>query len=250
MTRIRRRAGVLAGLFLFLACIPARAADQVPVPHGYIETMQWYARAAEAGDPQAQYLYGEILQRGLRGKADRKAAADWFEKAAKQGHGLAAYALGRAYESGMGRPRDLAKAAEWYSVAAKKGVPAALHNLARLTETGNGVKQNLAQAAIYYRAAAEGGVAAAAYNLGLLYQQGRGVPKDLLQAWAWFSRAAQNHYAAAIGPRDAIHKELNEADRAKALGILHEIEGKSVPAGTGPASDAGRSSKPATKPKS
>lgn len=239
-----RHASALCGLLAAIVFVPlfavppVRAAEKVPVPHGYTETMQWYAKAAKAGDPQAQYLYGEILLRGLHGRQDRKAAADWFEKAAKQGHALAAYALGRAYEAGMGRPRNLAKAAAWYGVAAKKGVPAALYNLARLTETGKGVPRNLAQAAIYYRQAAEGGVAASMYNLGLLCQQGRGVPKDLPRAWAWFSLAARSGYTPAIGPRDAIHKDLSAADRAKATDLLHEIE-KTVPGAAGAASTGG-----------
>ncbi len=106
---------MLVGLLALLTAPSSRvwAADAVPAPGGYLDSMEWYERAAKSGDPQAQYLFGEILSRGLRGAADRKAAADWFEKAARQGHGLAAFALAGAYESGRGRDRDRAKAAEW-----------------------------------------------------------------------------------------------------------------------------------------
>jgi hypothetical protein len=212
-----------------VAVVPAttaRAADALPPPSGYLDTMEWYEGAAKAGDPQAQYLYGEILARGLRGRTDRNAAAEWFEKAAKQGHALAAYALATAYESGRGRGRDPARAAEWYSVAAKAGIPPAFHNLARLYETGTGVKRDLGQAVKYYTAAAEAGLAASQHNLGLLYLEGRGVKKDPLTAWAWLKRAMDGGYTAAARPLAVLDKTMSEADKAKAYQILKEIRAK------------------------
>ncbi|MQA65340.1 MAG: hypothetical protein GEU76_05485 [Alphaproteobacteria bacterium] len=209
-----------------MAATPARAADPVPPPANYLDTMQWYANAAKAGDPQAQYLYGEILARGLRGNADRNAAAEWFEKAARQGHALAAYALGTAYESGRGRGRDPAKAAEWYTAAAKAGILPAFHNLARLYETGTGVKRDQGEAVKYYTAAAEAGLAASQHNLGLLYLEGRGVPKDPLRAWAWLKRAMDGGYTAAARPLGTLEKSMSEPDKAKAYQILKDIRVK------------------------
>ena len=46
---------------------------------------------------------------------------EWFEKAAEQGDVDAQFNTAMAYESGDGTARDLNKATYWYSLAAKQG---------------------------------------------------------------------------------------------------------------------------------
>lgn len=48
--------------------------------------LDWYTRAADAGDPGAQYAVGEAFDKGRLGASrDRGKALQWYRKAAAQG---------------------------------------------------------------------------------------------------------------------------------------------------------------------
>ncbi|NCA70822.1 MAG: sel1 repeat family protein [Sphingobacteriia bacterium] len=74
--------------------------------------------AAEQGDPTAQSMVGEILERGLGRAPDHATAAQWYRKAAEQGFARAQFSLGALYEKGLGVPRDPVAALDWYRRAA------------------------------------------------------------------------------------------------------------------------------------
>ena len=59
--------------------------------------MQWYARAANQGDAQAQYDLGELFRNGIGVRHDISEAARWFRLAAAQGNAQAVDALGKRY---------------------------------------------------------------------------------------------------------------------------------------------------------
>ncbi len=207
------------GLLVWAIAAPGAglaAENAVPVPKGYIDAMSWYARAARAGDPRAQYYMGVIHWRGLRGEKNHESAADWFEKAARKSHGPAQFSLGLAFELGLGRAKDAARAARWYRPAARQGIAEAAFNLGSLHERGDGVESNPAQAAIFYRQAAQAGLARAQYNLGLLYGEGHGVPRDRVRAWVWLSRANDAGYAGARAPLAALEKVMGADERSRA----------------------------------
>ena len=52
---------------------------------------------------------------------DMHAAANWFRKAADQGNAQAQYNLALCYERGEGVPADTATALSWYEKAAAQG---------------------------------------------------------------------------------------------------------------------------------
>jgi TPR repeat protein len=212
----RSRRWVAVALCLVVLGTAALAADAVPVPKGYSDAMSWYQRAAEAGNPRAQYYLGLIYWRGLHGPKDPKRAADWFEKAARQGHAAAQFSLGLAYQTGTGRAKDLAKAGEWYAPAARAGHIEAAYNLGVLYEGGEGVEKNAAQAAILFERAAKGGLARAQYNLGLLYSKGEGVPLDRVHAWRWLNMARQAGYDPATPALKSLERSMSKAERMKA----------------------------------
>jgi hypothetical protein len=59
------------------------------------------------------------LGRGVKG--DEAQAAQWFRKAAEQGDPQAQTALGLSYAEGHGMPVDKAEAVKWWRKAAKQG---------------------------------------------------------------------------------------------------------------------------------
>lgn len=97
----------------------------------------WLLKAAEAGDPEAQYeVWGnaETVFPGPRELAARQ-AQPWLEKAAAQGYAEAMYHLSRQYFAPDGRPSE--RALELISKAAEQGLPPAVEYLAWLKSEPN-----------------------------------------------------------------------------------------------------------------
>lgn len=83
--------------------------------------------------PDAALALGLIYQLGLQGaKKDKEASAKWYMKAAEKGNPKAQYMIGTYYQGGIGLPMDLEKAAYWYGEAAKNGDSEAGEALAEL----------------------------------------------------------------------------------------------------------------------
>lgn len=214
---MRRTAAAVGIAALLGAAPPAVHAAQVPVPETYPEAMRWYDRAAEAGNPRAQYFLGLSYERGLRGTApDPAAAAAWYRKAAEQGFVDAQLRLAALLLAGRGVARDLAEAARWTAAAADAGSAAARYNLALMHERGWGVARDLARAADLYAEAADGGVAKAALALAALYGRGEPGLDDPVAALMWADVAAAS--GAAVDPafRADLASRLTPAQIAEA----------------------------------
>ena len=160
------------------------------------ERFEWQAlrQAAEAGDPDAQCLLGELYAAASVLPQDYGKAVEWFRRAAAQGLAEGEFALGLMYRHGRGVRQDEAEAARWYRRAAEQGHGAARVNLGLLYEAGLGVRQDYLEAARWYQKALECGSApsrdAAAVHLGVLYAEGLGVERDDAAAVEWFKQAA------------------------------------------------------------
>lgn len=92
-----------------------------------------YTRAAEMGNPAAQFNLGCFYSTGQGVPVDKAAAARWFKLAADQGKANAQNNLGVLYLSGQGVPQDRAKAAELFKLAADQGHANAKTNYAIAT---------------------------------------------------------------------------------------------------------------------
>lgn len=66
-------------------------------------------REAESGDPQALFLLGCALGRGLGGRSDLPGAVACFKQAAAQGHRKARVSLGYCLATGRGVPKDVGR---------------------------------------------------------------------------------------------------------------------------------------------
>jgi len=84
----------------------------------YKTALRVWQQEAEAGDPKAQTIVGEIYEKGLGVPPDYAAARRWYQKAADKGYAPAAMNLGHLYEEGLGVPKDKRQAGAWYAKAA------------------------------------------------------------------------------------------------------------------------------------
>ena len=167
-----------------LAAAPVAAGNMPPPAETFGDAMRWYGRAAEAGDPQAQFYLGYIHDRALHGANSMSDALSWYRRAAAQGEVRAQFRLGLLFDTDPRLPRDPAQAQTWYEAAAAQGHAEARFNLARLIEA-----EDAARAVTLYTLAAEAGIAPAAFNLALLRINGPDEVYDPAEAWRWTLRA-------------------------------------------------------------
>lgn len=151
--------------------------------------------AAEAGEPDAQALYGQLLLDGDGVAQDRPAALGWFVKAAAQHHVMALNMVGRCYDLGWGTAPDKARAADCYRIAAERGLDWAMYNYATLLALGDGVPEDRPAALGWFRKVAETGTtlarAKATNFIGSFHEDGWVVPRDFAGAARCYVRAAQ-----------------------------------------------------------
>ena len=127
----------------------------------YTEAVKWFRKAADMGEPNAQYNLGICYYNGQGVKQNFEEAVKWLKKAAEQGIVFAQYNLGVCYYSGQGVKQDFEEAVKWFRIAADQEFPAALYNLGLCYATGKGVKKNRSEAKKWFRKAAGLGNASA-----------------------------------------------------------------------------------------
>lgn len=117
-------------------------------------------KAAASGFVPAQATVGALFTR----TRDFEQAARWLRKAADQGDPEAQYNLGIAYIKGQGVPADLGQAFRWMVLAAEQGIAPAQARLGLMYATGDGVALDPVEAHKWLILAAKAGDAAAKAN--------------------------------------------------------------------------------------
>ena len=157
----------------------------------YDEAVKWFAKAAELGYANAQWMLGYYYEMGQGVTKNNVIAVKWYREAAAQEHITAQWFLGSCYEIGKGVKKDYVEAAKWYREAAKQGDAWSQYSLGRCCEQGKGVFRDSEQAAMWYKKAAAQGNADAQYSLGRCYEMGQGVAIDSDEAVKWYTDAAE-----------------------------------------------------------
>ena len=198
--RLAAEAGSTQGSLGHALAMAANAADGSVDEATQKQILHWLENAAKGGLPTAQYMLGELHERGLAGAVDLSAAAAAYQAAAALGHRNAQARYGLALMQGRGVPRDELGGESWLRRAAMAGDPEAaalVGDLYARGGTGHGpagkrgaLPPNFLEAAQWYRRAAEAGHGTAARALGLLYLTGAGVGRDAEEAATWFRLAA------------------------------------------------------------
>jgi TPR repeat protein len=107
------------------------------VPKDVAKAAAWYRRAAEQGDPQAQYDLSIMLLTGEGVTRDDAEAAQRLRVAAKAGVVPAQYNLGVVLATGRGVGADHAEAHAWFTLAAAS-------SLARIADASRKAAETLA----------------------------------------------------------------------------------------------------------
>ncbi len=161
----------------------------------YLTAMELALPRAQLGDPAAQTLVAEILDRGLGVKRNRDQAMFWYEQAANGGDptGMFKYAV-LLMEHSRSKD-DRKKADELMKKSAELGNPSAQFNYAQVLVADSPGEKGLREALPYYEKSAEQGIADAQYALSQIYESLPDLPADKKQrAREWLLRAARAGY--------------------------------------------------------
>lgn len=118
---------------------------------------QWYKKAAELGNAQAQDSLGDCYWNGIGVAEDTKEAEKWYEKSAEQGNAKAQYDLATCYYDGVGVDKDRKKAARLFRRSADQHYADAQYSLGVCYASGEGVAQSEKEAQHWFKLAADQG---------------------------------------------------------------------------------------------
>jgi TPR repeat protein len=91
------------------------------VSQDFTKAAQWYRRAAEQGEIDAQSILGAMYYQGQGVPQDYAEAAQWYRRAAEQGEIDAQFVLGLMYYNGIGVTRNPVMAYVVSNLAAAQG---------------------------------------------------------------------------------------------------------------------------------
>jgi TPR repeat protein len=148
------------------------------------------ARAAEAGDAEAQNLLGVMHLNAMGLPQDPRQAATLFAAAAESGLKEGHYNLSNLLFNGLGAARDPDRARRHLLAAARAGHRPALRSLGFLYHAVGEEGAWPARATACFRAAAESGDPLAKYLHGLRLLRGHGIAPDPAAAARWLRAAA------------------------------------------------------------
>ncbi len=185
---------------------PARQAQPQQLQPGAAFALM--AGEAEKGNANAMLALGRFYEQGVGAARNYTKAMEWYEKAAKAGQPEGHYNVGVCYEIGMGASSDMSKAIQNYQKAADLGLALAMYKLSSIYISGNGAAKDAARGIGWLEKAAGAGMAVAANELGFVYLSGLlGQKKDESKALAMFTRAADMGNLEAIKNIAVIHKD-------------------------------------------
>lgn len=174
--------GKLARLLLSVPELRDSAAQE-------IRSAASFAASKLKRDPEVILLYSAVLQGGIGGSCDMKAAAALLEGIVDISPEAAAQ-LAEFYEFGFGVPADRKKALELTLKAAASGSPRAMISLGNRCLDGNGVEHDPAKAFQLFDKAWRTGYPRSASALGKCYLNGIGTGKDPARAFELFLMGA------------------------------------------------------------
>lgn len=146
---------------------------------------------AEAGDAEAQYMVGEIYEKGIITAADPDEAFRWYIRAAESGYEKAFGKAGYAYFKGIGADFEPDSALEWYRKAIDDVEdPEAMFFIGMELMSGESLEQDIYKGARLIREAAVRNHPDAMYEIGMINARGTVAPQDFKAAIGWLEEAA------------------------------------------------------------
>ena len=162
------------------------------------------------------------LARELKNDSD---AAGWYAKAAQDGDAQSQFLLGAMYTLGRGVPLDYKKAVELLTQAAEQSNVMAQATLALVYFNGEGgIPKDLGEAEKWARKSADQGNAVGETTLGNLYLKGTPtINVDYVEAANWFHKAAVQGNARAEGNL-ALAEMMSQFDMTPRMPNFHDFK--------------------------
>ncbi|EGH3128958.1 sel1 repeat family protein [Salmonella enterica] len=173
---------------------------------------------AQERDPELNFIVGSLYDSGFVEVDDKEARSlQWFRKAAELGQADAQNILGYFYLNGKrGIKRDLQKGGQWYELAAAQGNVDTLINLGEIYYSGTQVPLDYARAFEFFERAAKMGKSRALNYLAWMYTNGQFVDTDCRKAAELF---AQGRTSFADDPHFQVTCEKDRQARAEAVAM-------------------------------
>jgi TPR repeat protein len=161
----------------------------------YLTAFKYALPRAQLGDPAAQTLIGELYDKGLGIRLDKKESTQWYKFAAKSGSREAQFSYALKLLEGKYVAKDEPAARELLKLAANAGHPVAQFNYAQIVMDERPTSRGIEIALGYYEKAAEMGVADAYYAMAQIHSRGVGTAgPDEKKARELLIKAAKNGF--------------------------------------------------------
>lgn len=160
----------------------------------YEEAYEAALQRSARGDPRAETLIGEMVERHLIAQSRAGTVLDWYRMAADSGEPFALNLYGMALLT-SGEDADKEKGGALVKQAAEAGDPLAAFNYGSLLIEENPGKDGLKLALPWFEASAEADIADAQYALSQIYPALDDLPEEKKALWIfWLRRAADGDH--------------------------------------------------------
>lgn len=152
---------------------------------------QSFLKAAEEGNPDAQYYLGMMYLNAVSIDKDPKLAFEWLSAASRRNHPEAMLELARIYQDNKSPKYDDQMSFAFFNKSADAGNPVAKAEVGYYYDNGLYVAKDSEKALQLFKEAAEEGNPIGLYNLGMKYYKGEGIAQDKTKAFECFVKAAK-----------------------------------------------------------
>lgn len=161
------------------------------VEQDYGKALEWYTKAAEAGDSYAMFHVGYMYDMGYGTETNSEKAFEWYFRSAEAGNPNGMFSVGQDYYLGFGGvDQNYSEAFTWFMRAADNGDPNSLYYIGMMYRLGQSVQQDSEKAIQWFMRSAEYGFSISMRAIGEMYAKGEGVEQDRDRADEWYARAA------------------------------------------------------------
>ncbi len=187
------------------------------------QSLYWYRKAADHGDPSAQVQLGYFYYKGIGVARDPVESARWFARAIGSGSPTAKLNLAVLYLRGAGVPRDPELAMNFLDELARKGDTRAEAYLGIMYQNGFGAPQDQSVAEKWFLKAARGNGPEGLFGMGVLYSTSPNHEHDFRKAVEFLRRSAEAGYVPAMHSLGILlldHPEIPQRHSGEALSML------------------------------
>ena len=178
----------------------------VVVEKNIANAVEWWEKAADAGNDQALCYLALLYNEGKRVPQDYNKSFEYWERAAQRGVEQSYLFLGDMYRMGQGVKRNYKEAFKWFEKGAEYDERCSF-SLAKMYYEGQGVKRNYDMAFKIWNGLEDKEHYYVQQMMGDCYYEGRGVERDLYKA--------KEHYGKCLELIEANGVSVYNADKAE-----------------------------------